>query len=122
MVSLIKMFHWAFNLFSLCSSFFLAAAIDLAVEAQFLTSLSHQHIVSLEGVGDEPGSKNFFIIIQRLDRTLTEQIQMWKVDTNRITRTMDRSKVKLTLASRMSMRIGYAKDLSCALAYLHEKK
>lgn len=98
------------------------AAIDLAVEAQFLTSLSHQHIVSIEGVGDEPGSKNFFIIIERLDRTLTEQIQMWKVDTHRITRTMDGSKVKLTLASRMSMRIGYAKDLSCALAYLHEKK
>ena len=110
-------------IFSLVTHFFyFAAAIDLAVEAQFLTSLSHQHIVSIEGVGDEPGSKNFFIIIERLDRTLSEQIRMWKTDARSIAKTMDRSKLKLTLASRMSARIGYAKDLSSALAYLHEKK
>lgn len=76
----------------------------------------------IEGVGDEPGSKNFFIIIERLDRTLSEQIRIWQIDTRRITRTMDRSKVKSTMASRMSSRISYAKDLSCALSYLHEKK
>lgn len=113
---------WAFYLLVFCSSFLdFAAAIDLAVEAQFLTSLSHQHIVSIEGVGDEPGSKNFFIIIERLDRTLSEQIRIWQI-TRRITRTMDCSKVKSTMASRMSSRISYAKDLSCALSYLHEKK
>jgi Protein kinase domain. len=50
-------------------------SIDLVVEAQLLTSLSHRNIVSLEGIGENPGSKGFFIIIERLERTLTQEMK-----------------------------------------------
>ena len=98
------------------------ATVDLVVEAQFLTSLSHQHIVSLEGVGDEPGSKNFFIILEKLDRTLANEIFTWKKEAGILKKIHCRDERKLSLQRKRDKHIEYARDLSSALAYLHEKK
>jgi serine/threonine protein kinase len=101
-------------------------AIDLAVEAQFLTSLSHKNIVNLEGVGDNPGSKEFFIIVEKLDRTLTTEITAWKrqhryIKEGNIPRPRNKS-VKDMINAQLDSILVHAYDLSSALAYLHTKK
>lgn len=101
-------------------------AIDLAVEAQFLTSLSHKNIVNLEGVGDNPGSKEFFIIVEKLDRTLTTEITAWKRQHRYIKAgniPCPRNKfVKDMMNAQLDSILVHAYDLSSALAYLHTKK
>ncbi|GFH58653.1 hypothetical protein CTEN210_15129 [Chaetoceros tenuissimus] len=97
------------------------ATVDLVVEAQFLTSLSHQHIVSLEGVGDDPGSKDFFIILEKLDRTLANEIFAWKKEASVLKKIHCRDERKLSIKRRRDKHIEYARDLSSALAYLHDK-
>ncbi len=57
---------------------------DLAVEAEFLSALSHPNIIKLRGVsqggaecfGNGPGG--YFLIIDRLFETLDERIKNWK--------------------------------------------
>jgi len=103
-----------------------SGAIDLAVEAQFLTILSHPNIVSLQGMGTDPGSKDFFIIIDRLDRTLSEEIKSWKtraslVKEGRLHRGASKKDLKNILQSNLDDRISYAHQLASALKYLHGK-
>ena len=104
----------------------MSGAIDLAVEAQFLTSLSHKNIVSLEGVGDNPGSKEFFIIVEKLDRTLATEIKGWKhqqkyIKEGKIPCPRNKS-VKDMIHEQLDSILLHAYDLSSALAYLHTKK
>ena len=57
---------------------------DLALEAEFLASLNHPHIMKLRGVafdgtsGFETGPTGYFLIIDRLFETLTDRIKRWK--------------------------------------------
>jgi serine/threonine protein kinase len=97
------------------------ARIDLAVEAQFLQTLSHPNIVSLHGLGEEPGNKDFFIIIERIDRTLGREIYYWRSHLSSI-QTLPKREGKNELKLFMEDRIGYALQLTCALKYLHSKK
>ena len=56
---------------------------DLALEAEFLASLSHPHIMKLRGVafngtsGFENGPTGYFLIIDRLFETLGDRIKTW---------------------------------------------
>jgi len=56
---------------------------DLALEAEFLASLSHPHIMKLRGLafngtsGFETGPTGYFLIIDRLFETLVDRIQRW---------------------------------------------
>lgn len=101
-------------------------SIDLVVEAQLLTSLAHRNIVTLEGIGDNPGSKGFFIIIERLDRTLTQELKAWRnkedlIKNGRIQSSNPSTGLKDLLYKQLDSRLEYAYDLSSALSYLHEK-
>jgi len=58
------------------------ASIDLAVEAKFLRTLVHPNIVSLHSTGDKPGSKDYFIVIEKLDKALDKAIEDWSNDFN----------------------------------------
>ncbi len=56
---------------------------DLALEAEFLASLNHPHIMKLRGLafngtsGFETGPTGYFLIIDRLFETLVDRIQHW---------------------------------------------
>ena len=86
-------------------------AIDLAREAQFLMALSHPNIVSFNGLGDAPGTSGFFILIEKLNKTLTSEILLWKAQSAYL------DKIAMNLKI-----VGYAHKIASALAYLHSKK
>ena len=56
---------------------------DLALEAEFLASLNHPHIMKLRGLafngtsGFETGPTGYFLIIDRLFETLDDRIEHW---------------------------------------------
>jgi serine/threonine protein kinase len=54
------------------------AAIDLASEAKFLTSLSHPNIVKLRAVVGVPGHSDFLMVMDRLYMTLDQKIAEWR--------------------------------------------
>ena len=64
---------------------FLHAAEDIVHEAEMLSALSHPNIVKLHGVTARrhdaflDGASAFFIIIERLDCTLADTIEGWKM-------------------------------------------
>jgi serine/threonine protein kinase len=102
--------------------------MDLAVEAQFLQTLSHPNIVSLHGVGDQPGSKDFFIMIERIDRTLGHELDSWFLCKQRMKDRVvnggrqKREEYKLKSQRFMERRVAVAYQLTSALKYLHSKK
>jgi len=63
-----------------------AAARDLAMEAQFLSSLKHKHILPLRGLASSGVAglvrtsriDGFFLVFDRLDVTLSKRIQRWR--------------------------------------------
>jgi len=97
--------------------------IDLAVEAQFLTTLKHQNIVSFYGVGEEPGNRDFFIIMERLDRTLGSELDTWRIREEMLKRSaLSRRNKNSALKNFINARIAIAYQLTSALTYLHLKK
>ncbi len=108
-------------------------AIDLAVEAQFLKALSHPNIVSFHGIGASPGNKDFFIIIEQLDKTLDSEIKAWQYQKDFIK--ADRRgphrccfskkrepQIKARLEQLFKKRISVAHQLASAMKYLHSRK
>lgn len=90
-------------------------ALDLAIEAQFLNSLSHKNIVSLQAHGDDPGAKDFCIIIDRVERTLGEEMKSWRYRGKL-------SKEKNAYHPLLhSVILPFALDITSALSYLHGK-
>ncbi len=99
-----------------------SGAIDLAVEAQFLTALSHPNIVSLHCVGETPGNRDFFIIIERIDRTLAQEFKAWSGAERRI---MDGKFKRIQKMQRMQLvfdsRLSAAIEITNAMKYLHKR-
>jgi hypothetical protein len=55
--------------------------IDLAVEAQFLASLSHPHILSLRASSNsDPLESRYFVVLDRLVSTLDHKLKVWRRD------------------------------------------
>jgi serine/threonine protein kinase len=67
---------------------FLDAAQDIVHEAEMLAALSHPNIVKLHGVTAShhdaflDGASEFFIVLERLESTLTDKIEVWAKDKN----------------------------------------
>lgn len=58
--------------------------VDLAVEARFLATLSHPHIITMRATSDvDPLEQNFFVILDRLGMTLDKQLQTWRKRVNK---------------------------------------
>lgn len=102
--------------------------IDLAVEAQFLSTLSHPHILSLRGhANSDPLESRYFVILDRLVSTLDHKLKVWRKD------------VGINQGYWMGPCFGYccskshvlhriwlerfavARDISSALEYLHKQ-
>lgn len=102
--------------------------IDLAVEAQFLSALSHPHILSLRGHAiSDPLESRYFVILDRLVSTLDHKLKVWRKD------------VGINMGHWMGPCWGYccsrshvlhriwmerfsvARDIASALDYLHQQ-
>ena len=106
----------------------ISGVVDLTIEAQFLYRLSHPHIVKLRGTGGEPGSTDFFIIVDRVQCTLSNAIKTFR--RQRETLKLDgicRNGVRLDkkgkaaeLRNDFDRRVDIIHQLASALQYLHE--
>jgi serine/threonine protein kinase len=100
--------------------------IDLAVESQFLCSLSHPRILSIRGhANSDPLESRYFVILDRLVSTLDHRLKLWRRDvgTNMgfwfgpcLGYCCSRSHV---LRRIWTERFEVARDIASALDYLH---
>ena len=99
-------------------------AIDLAKEAKFLQALSHEHIIGIHSQSDNPGSEDYFIIIERLEICLSKQIKIvWPQDIIALKNSgKSGDELKNGLLLMMNERLAIAQQVSSGLAYMHEKK
>jgi hypothetical protein len=101
---------------------FVSTMVDLAIEATFLSSVRHPHIIKMRAMSDGfISSGDAFIVLDKLYGTLEAKIEEWKVtDTNSFARLFDfRGKyAKAFLAERLTV----AYDIGSALCYLHDRK
>eukprot|EP00978_Attheya_sp_CCMP212_P021597 scaffold63355_cov58-Attheya_sp.AAC.3 len=53
--------------------------VDLAIEAKFLASLHHKHIVTMRAIANsDPLQDHFFVVLDRLEATLDERLDTWR--------------------------------------------
>lgn len=53
--------------------------VDLAIEAEFLTVLSHRNIISMRAMANtDPHETKFFVILDRLIMTLDKKFNQWR--------------------------------------------
>uniref|UniRef100_A0A7S1V5H7 Protein kinase domain-containing protein n=1 Tax=Grammatophora oceanica TaxID=210454 RepID=A0A7S1V5H7_9STRA len=105
---------------------FQMAAADLVVEAQFLSSFDHPHILKLRGWSGE-GTNSFkdgahdsyFLILDRLHGTLDDKIEEWKKEEKRDR--CRRRKSKRTRNEIYTERVKGAYQIASAIDYLHDK-
>jgi serine/threonine protein kinase len=116
---------------------FQMAAVDLAVEAHFLSSFRHPHILKLRGIaGDgieayKSGQHDgYFLIFDRLQETLEERLEKWRRQDD-----LNQHESFSALVERMkaatinhdphggdySEPLKYASQIASALAYMHER-
>jgi serine/threonine protein kinase len=94
---------------------FLEAATDLVMEAKFLSKLNHPNILKLQGLaaGWESAFANgqydsFFILVDRLEDTLTERIKRWR-------------KGEYPEENTLENKVHVALQVASALSYLHDR-
>jgi serine/threonine protein kinase len=106
---------------------FLKSTVDLAMETSFLASLEHPHIIRMYGVSsDGPFAEGYFIILEKVNETLTKRIKKWmdvdrqcKGITGVFTGVLTGSKKKLQ--KMQSERIAAALDIATGTAYMHDR-
>ena len=97
------------------------AALDLAIEAKFLATLSHPNIIKQRGTSGVPGHSQFFIILDKLTMTLTEKRIEWREQkTKAKSGPLGFRKDKALLKTLWVERLTAAYDVARALKYLHE--
>ena len=102
--------------------------VDLAIEAKFLTRLSHPYIVKLHGSGGMPGSADFFIVVDRVQETLLDAITTFRRQRERLKLNgigpngakLDKKGKNAELKNDFDRRVGIACQLASALTYLHK--
>jgi serine/threonine protein kinase len=99
------------------------AALSLSTEAKFLAAISHPNIISLHCLGDNPGCTEFFLVIDRLEIDLAQQIDRWKQKEEKLLLSgITKADKQRKVASSMTDRIQLAYEIASALVYLHDNE
>jgi serine/threonine protein kinase len=103
------------------------AVVDLACEAEFLKRLGSQHsIIRLRGTVGRQGSVDYGIVLDRLERTLEDQVQIWsrleKSHHGGVFGVFKSQLDKNALESLWLDRLGALWDVASAIRYLHSHK
>ncbi len=98
--------------------------IDLAIEAKFLGSLSHENIISLRGVSDADPydtSGRFFVILEKLVCTLEDRWKTWRTQAGKYKGLPPCGcfKNKLRLKELWVERLKVSHNIACAILHLH---
>ena len=99
---------------------FVSAAVDLASEAAILSHLLHPNIIQVRGIAAGPVEKSvaspdgFFVVLELLETTLTDQITLWGCSD------MDR-KGNQERKRALNERLMVALQLARAIEYLHSQ-
>lgn len=96
-------------------------AIALATEARLLQKLFHPNIISMRCMGNNLGDADFFIIVERVDIDLSQQIHLWKEEEKRLglSKSMSKAAKKDQFESNLFSRVDIAYEVNSALVYLH---
>ena len=107
------------------------AAKDICNEIQVLSALDHKHIVEVKGLSmagisgvvETGRADSFFLVLERLDKTLLHKISQWRHEgVRRQALSLDKlGSCSLTLGL-FRERILAAQQLASALRYLHERR
>jgi len=97
-------------------------ALDLTREAMFLNAISHPNIIILHSTAENPG-RDYFLVIEKLDTTLTNALDMWKIQEDSCLKKLklQRSKRALKKQALIKNRAEVLFGLVSALSYLHGK-
>eukprot|EP00978_Attheya_sp_CCMP212_P028467 scaffold98343_cov54-Attheya_sp.AAC.1 len=102
---------------------FIRGLIDLAMEANFLSNLEHPNIIKVRGAGEDAilGTKDYFVMMDRLGDTLDRRMDQWKKTSKKLSGPAGllKSGQKHDL---LVDRLHVAFELSAALSYLHQNK
>ena len=103
----------------------LEGAVDLAIEAKYLSCLDHPNIISLFATG---GSSRYFLIIDRLsDDSLNDKIyKNWKEESKQLKgkglgRFLVSKETQLARQELWNVRIKALYDIAKGMVYLHER-
>jgi serine/threonine protein kinase len=108
---------------------FHVAAKDIESEAKLLAQLSHPNILKLCGCAIDIGTRrepsphdHYFLILDRLNETLTDRIEKWKVRDRRLNHPIMRALFDKSGQKQRRLlieRLEAASDIASALEYLH---
>jgi serine/threonine protein kinase len=94
--------------------------IDLAMEANFLSNFVHPNIIKVRGAGSESliGTKDYFLVMDRLYNTLEGKMEEWKATQKKMGVFAKKDAKNAFLKDRLNV----AFELSAALNYMHSRK
>lgn len=110
------------------SSHFRRGLLDLTIEAKVLSVVSHPNIVKLHGIGRHNlFQHDFFLILELLDSTLRERLDMWKKPKTRsrsFVRKIISRKSRAAVAPGVTLKdkLSVFRDLASACSYLHSHR
>jgi serine/threonine protein kinase len=98
--------------------------IDLALEAKYLSVVSHPNIIKMRGwAASDPLKDDFFVVLDRLYDTLQERMKEWqKIKKQAKGSLFGIGSNNDELRDLMRDRLLVAYDLAAAFGYLHENK
>jgi len=100
-------------------STFEKGCIDLAMEANFLSNFVHPNIIKVRGAGLDKliGTKDYFLVMDRLYGTLDGKLEEWKATQKK----MGMFGKKAAKEDLLKDRLNVAFELSAALNYMHAR-
>jgi len=97
--------------------------IDLAIEAKYLSVVSHPNIIKMRGWAScDPLDDKFFLILDRLYDTLLVRMGKWQVMKKKTKGLFGLGSNKEASNDLMRERLLVAYDVSAAFRYLHENR